>query len=272
MADFYHINSKGEKFDFKSNNVYLNGLPLRDFEWSYTKNDDNSYTFSRKDINYTLSVVISLSDVTNARKIKDSFYAHFDYDCMYNKIGYIYINGWKMGVNVVKKAHSSAYGKGYLQLSVEILTRTFWTRETLTHCAIGTSELTDSKTYSYTYPYKYVSLGGSSTIINNSEFDSDIIIAIYGSCTNPYINIGGNIYQVNATVEANERLEINTSDKTVVLIGPSGDETNMFSKRSQTYNIFTKVASGSSNVTWDNSFAFDITVIEKRSEPKWGVD
>ena len=49
----------------------------------------------------------------------------------------------------------------------------------------------------------------------------------------------------------------------------SGYTINWFDKRGRDNYIFEAIPTGINAVTWNGTFDFDLTIIEKRSEPKW---
>ena len=89
---------------------------------------------------------------------------------------------------------------------------------------------------------------------------------------NPAIKIGDNLYQINTTLEANERLEIDTMKKKAVKITAHGDEINVFNDRNKDNRLYIPIPPGTNIVVWNNSFSFDIVVYDARSEPKWESD
>ena len=109
----------------------------------------------------------------------------------------------------------------------------------------------------------------SSAINNVSITESDFVLRIYGSVSKPLVKIGDNTYQVNVSLNVGERLEIDSRKKTVRLIHIDGYTENVLWSVAKEYYIFEKIASGTQIIAWDGSFAFDLILIDKRSEPLW---
>ena len=104
-------------------------------------------------------------------------------------------------------------------------------------------------------------------ILNENYVPSDAIIKIYGATTSPSITIGGNQYGAeNITLDADEWLEINTKDETIVITDGEGIE-NVFYHRLE--NSFEKIEVGSSEITWNGNLTVDIELLNSRSDPKW---
>lgn len=84
-----------------------------------------------------------------------------------------------------------------------------------------------------------------------------------------FVKIGDNTYQVNVSLNASERLEIDSRRKTVKLVHTDGYAENVLWSAVKEYYIFEKIASGTQIIAWNGSFSFDLILIDKRSEPLW---
>lgn len=117
----------------------------------------------------------------------------------------------------------------------------------------------------------------SRRITNPSLTPMPWVCHIYGPCTDPYFRIGGNLYQVLCQLSAGEHLTITslTGQKGVVLTDAVGGRTDVFAKarRGRGLNggeyIFQPIPAGTSEVTWPNTFGFDIAIVQERSTPPW---
>jgi hypothetical protein len=122
---------------------------------------------------------------------------------------------------------------------------------------------------SFDHPYEYAVRMNGRSIVCDSFSGSAFRLLIYGECINPTVNIGGHAYTVNGTVGNGETLLIDSMAKTITLKTAYGNTVNYFDKRSRDSYIFEPIPSGKNAVTWSGDFGFELTVIEKRSEPKW---
>lgn len=95
------------------------------------------------------------------------------------------------------------------------------------------------------------------------------MLRIYGSVSKPLVKIGDNTYQVNVSLNAGERLEIDSRRKTVKLVHTDGYAENVLWSAVKEYYIFEKIVAGTQIVAWNGSFSFDLILIDKRSEPLW---
>lgn len=96
-------------------------------------------------------------------------------------------------------------------------------------------------------------------------------LTVYGPAENPYVIVGGNRYQVEASLLEGDLLIVDSMAKTVTLRDVDGGETSLFASavREDGARIFKDMPGGASAVSWTGAFGFDITFIERRSEPAW---
>ena len=123
--------------------------------------------------------------------------------------------------------------------------------------------------YPYDYPYDYSVSHFFRNIVCDSIGDSNFRITIYGEAINPTIVIGDHIYTINGTVGKGESLLIDSVNKSITLTTATGTRVNWFDKRGRDYYIFEPIPAGKNSVRWSGDFGFNLTVIEKRSEPRW---
>lgn len=274
LEKFKHVNSQNHVLDFLSLGIYANANELRDYEWSVTSENDSITGLTRGVAKKTIPFVFYCSE-EKANEIKNKFYEHFEIDILKQEKGYFEINGYRYYCFLTKSKKSDYFkSKRLLKLSVEVTTdRPFWIKETdyILYDSKTDSNIAiiESKTYTYAYPYVYRKEKGMSNIINESFIEADAVIRMYGICTNPFIKIGDNLYQVNIILDANEYLEINTYNRTIYKISNYGTKTNVFNFRNKDYNCFEKIPSGAVQVTWNGLFKVEIIIIDKRSEPLW---
>ena len=123
--------------------------------------------------------------------------------------------------------------------------------------------------YPAEYPFGYVLPRNSNIIVCNSVRDNSFKLKIYGAITNPTVTIGGQLYAVNGTVKERESLLIDSTTKTITMTRTTGQKENWFDNRNRDSYIFEPIPPGQNIVVKNGSFGVELTVIEKRSEPKW---
>ena len=123
--------------------------------------------------------------------------------------------------------------------------------------------------YPYDYAYDYAIAINGRNIVCDSVGKNEFRLLIYGQAVNPSVSIGGHQYAINGTIAAGETLLIDSITKTITLTTANGNKVNWYDKRNRSSYIFEHIPSGQNAVLWSGAFGFDLTVIEKRSEPKW---
>jgi len=123
--------------------------------------------------------------------------------------------------------------------------------------------------YPYDYTYDYAMSLTGRNIVCDSVGDNAFRLRIYGQVQNPVVIIGGHTYAINGTIAAGESLLIDSMAKTIMLTTSTGAKVNWFDKRVRDNYIFQPIPAGQNMVSWVGAFGFDLTVIEKRSEPRW---
>ena len=247
-----HTNSNNETLDFTSLGIFANYSDLRDFEWSVKTNNNRITGFYKGVVTKTIPFVF-LVDQQKANEIKNQFYEHFEIDILKKEKGYFEING----------------DKRLLYLSVEITTDdSYWIRETSYIVDFSSSSSRAVTKYPFAYPFTY-SVPKTVNIVNESFTDTDMIMRIYGRCTNPIINISDNTYQLYVTLNAEEYAEIDTFKKTITKYSSNGVQSNIFNSRNKSYDAFKKIPQGSFDITTVGVEKVDIVLIERRGEPRW---
>lgn len=105
----------------------------------------------------------------------------------------------------------------------------------------------------------------------------NVRLTIYGPCVSPYVIVGGNRYAVDVTLAEGERVEVDGRDKTITKVTADGTCVNCFGKGDRTGGegggsyVFERlpVSQWPIQVSWDNSFGFDLAWYEEEGEPPW---
>lgn len=105
------------------------------------------------------------------------------------------------------------------------------------------------------------------------------ICHIYGPATSPYFRIAGNLYQVNCEIPQGAYLTIDAraGSKSVILTDLVGGRTDMFAKARRGRGLgggeylFQPIPAGNNEITWPNTFGFDISIVQERSTPPWSI-
>lgn len=264
-------NNRNEVNVFGSKELFINDMDLFDYGWSYDTNFGRVDNFRRDIQERELTISIYGKTEAEANNRKNKVFEVFEKDILANTPGKLWIGDYYLSCYIVEGAMLAYYRQGnYLSKGITIVTDTpYWIKETSNIFRSLEGGQNSKSFYDYDYPYGYSNNLGVRNINNNHFIESDIKIIIHGPVINPTIYINGYQYKVNTELLMGEYLTISTKDKTIIKTKNNGEQINEFYKRDKDYNIFRKISPGSSFVSWDETFTFEIIVIEERSEPKW---
>lgn len=129
--------------------------------------------------------------------------------------------------------------------------------------------------YPFDYEYDYQKTSYTGSVTPSVYTPSDVHLVMFGPAVNPYVIVGGNRYEVDVTVPAGGYLTVDGRDKTIKLTLADGTVQNAFAYGVRgggagggSY-IFERVPAGTSEVTFDGSFGFDLGWYEEEGEPPW---
>lgn len=111
-----------------------------------------------------------------------------------------------------------------------------------------------------------------------SSGSSDVRIVFWGPCVDPYVDIAGNRYAVDATVPAGGYLVVDGHawPKTVTL-NVNGAETDLFARAHRGTGegggeyCFQRIPPGEHEVSWPGSYGVDVHRYEEEGEPPWAA-
>lgn len=274
LEKFIFENHLGQRFEGLPNGVFLNYNDLRDYSWSYDTINNRISRFYMGTKSRKLPLVVKCDSDEEAVAVKNRLHELAEADIEAKIPGKIFVGDYYTNGYITGSTKSN-----YLvtkQLCNIELTLTSddpaWYREQThtflpgTGSAIGIGGGTD---HPYDYPYDYaLSLMGQK-IVCDSVGSNGFRLLIYGEAVNPSVVIGGHVYAINGTIGKGESLLIDSLTKTITLTTAFGHKINWFDKRGRGDYIFEPIPAGQNTVSWLGTFGFDLTVIEKRSEPRW---
>ena len=274
LDKFIYEDHLGRQFDGLKNGVYLNYNELRDYEWSYETINNRISRFYRSITPRKIPIVVCCGSDEEAVAVKNRLLELAETDIEARlpgkvRLGEYYTNGYITG----SKKSNFLINKRLCNIELTLTSDDpAWYREQ-NHVFVtndgGTSSLDGGTDHPYDYPYDYaVSLMGR-TITCDTVGSNAFRLLIYGEALNPSITIGGHTYAINGTIGKGETLLIDSLAKTITLTTATGSKVNWFDKRNRDSYIFEPIKSGQNAVTYSGTFGFDLTIIEKRSEPRW---
>lgn len=275
LENFIYENHLKQRFVGLENGVYMNANDLRNYSWSYdTINDRISrFYYGKKD--RKLPLIVYCDTEQQAVDIKNRLLELTETDIEARQAGKVYIGDYYTYGYITASAKSNyLLTKRLCKLDLTLTSeKAAWYKDE-TKAFPKDSKNEEINTvgggdYPYDYPYDYALAGVNRQIMCSNIRPSDFRLLIYGAISKPSVTIGGHTYTVNADIGEGETLLIDSFNKTITLTTAAGQRVNYFDKRSRDSYIFEPIPKGQNTVVWNGSFGFDLTVIEKRSEPKW---
>lgn len=266
LENIRYTNNLGEtiRFDGTENIIAAHG-DLRDWSLVY---DGDKFTF---DETVEKSVPLKIFGTTNqVRTARNRLFEIANADTAANKYGRLWFDDYYMKC-YISESKKSRYMADYGTITVKIWTdNPYWIKETTLEFR-KTGVVESGLKYKKKYEYKYTDYSFQQTVTNQSLAPAPFRLKIYGAATNPNIAIGSQRYQVNTSIAANQYLTLTAIDrqKTIILTAQNGTKTNLFNSRNKIYNVFAPIPTGTFSVSWDGTFDFDLTVLDRRSEPPW---
>lgn len=268
-------NSLGDVLPLSGGGVFADIAEL--FSWKLDEQEINGRisSFNRKTSSRKIEVLVYSSD--RANQLRDQIYDISAIDTEARQYGKIWADEWYLKCYITAAQISEAWEPtGAARFSLTITSdNPVWRRDE-THSIIrGDNSGSIDLDYPFNYPHDFATPAADVYIENRSALPSDATIRIYGGATSPAITVGDNRYAVGVTLAPGDYLEIDTEEKTVKVKRAAGAQENAFDKIEGEYMrgsgsyIFEKIPSGSSNITWDGSFSFDVETHEKRDVIRW---
>lgn len=277
MAEIYYKNANGRKIEFGRAPYYLQrATDLMSHKWEYTNSEYvskiESFSMEFVEKEFTLAV-LAVDDKDYAKALKD-LHDVFDSDVKNLTCGRLYVGLDYLNCYIIE-CNQSSYDR-----RANVVFKPFkliaesgqWIREKeyvstdITAEGEGEEELGLDYPHDYPFDYKH---SKSDTVYNESVGGMDFKMVIYGACEYPEVTIGTNVYFVETTLEASERLEIDSINKTVRKYDSLGNFESVFHLRDRDHYIFNQIPTGISSIQRNDSYDVHLTVYEYRSEPEW---
>lgn len=274
LENFIFENHLGKRFEGLENRVFLNENDLRDYSWSYNTLNGKITRFFRSVESKKIPLIVYCESDAKALEIKNQLHEMAEADIVAEIPGKIYIGDYyTKGYITASEKSDYLITKRLCQLTLTFTTddASWYKEERHAFPANMKSDIGigSGSEYPFDYPYDYTLATNGKKIVCDSVKSNAFKLRIFGYAKNPSITVGGHHYTINGTVGVGESLLIDSVNKTIVLTTATGAQFNWFDKRNRASYIFEPIPSGQNTVTWNGSFGFDLTVIEKRSEPKW---
>ncbi len=292
-----YVNGKGDVIDFTAglmnsdgsiNPYHLVTGSFMDYELSYNSSDDYRLrgskitAFKRSATDFTLELDVLAATEEIYISSVNALHDIVDYDVDAQSPGTLYVDGSYIKCYIRASAKED-WESPTLFMSVTLTAvaefPAWWTETSYSFAAIESTDEEEEDDYVVAegdseeedFPYDFLNGTASRVISNTSAYKTSYyILRIYGPCTNPTVTIGSLTIEANVTLSVNDVLEINSYERTITITNTrSGTVTNAFGSRSKDTDIFTRIDTGYVSVYTSSDFAFDLVLLDKRSEPLW---
>lgn len=272
IDEFIFENHLGQRFEGLPNRVYLNHNDLRDYSWGFDTINNRISRFYRGITSRKIPLVVYCNSGDEAVSVMNRLHELAEADVVAKIPGKIFVGDYYTSGYITASVKSNyLIRRKYCKIELTLTSDDpMWYLEH-THPFLPGTEggFIGGVDYPFDYRYDYALSMNGRKIVCNSVGSSAFRLLIYGEATNPSVIINGHTYTVNGTIGKGESLLIDSMNKTITLTTASGRKVNWFDNRGRDEYIFEPLPAGQSTVTWAGSFGFDLTVVEKRSEPKW---
>ena len=254
--------------------LHLMSTDLLDHEWSYEIDGQHVRKLRLEAREATLRIGMWGGSLAERTRL----YRTLDADAMAAECGTLAFHGYSLRVlPVAASLDAWWFADGIEEREVTLLApRPMWCRDVTRPFPITSGSGTDQADLDHPYDYPHDWRRGSTArrISVNTVGEAEFRLIVYGPATHPSVIVAGNRYEVDVSVPDGSRLELDTRDRTVRVIGRSGDVTNAFDARVRGRRgggsyAFQPLPAGESQVTSDNTFGFDIVIHDERTEPAW---
>lgn len=270
------INHLNECIDFGSNGIYINENDLHDYAWNYKSDGDRISQFTKGIVKKAIPIVICCDSAEEGTEKRNKLLEICEKDVLAHEHGKIIIGDYYLRCFVTEsKKEEYLKDKSYMKATLTVISDyPQWVKESTVSFRVSGEVVGGESTkrnydYNYDFPFDYMSQTKNKTIVNSGFVDTNFKLIIFGAVSNPTVYIAGHKYQINVDVGENEYIMIDSMSKTIRLTKYNGEIVNVFNKRCRDSYVFQKIPAGSNIVGWNNTFGFDIILLDERSEPKW---
>lgn len=206
----------------------------------------------------------------------DAFRRCADSDMRKGTPGTIRVEGWFQRCFVVASEVDGIGSDFFTAKLTMVLLDGVWLRGTTTAFApVQSSADYEFLDLPHDLPYDLGVAPPQQYAINPGYSDSPVKLVVYGPAVNPSVRLAGNLYQVDVTVPDGGYMDIDPLRRAVTVVSADGSTMDAFSKAHRGSGagsgeyIFERAPAGTSEISWDNSFGFDLTLYEEEGEPSW---
>ena len=185
-------------------------------------------------------------------------------------------DGWERKAYIKGLSHSLMKHRSKSKAVITLLGG-FWTRSKKQTFIAGLN--IGGLDFPFDFPFDFSFMSGQGSLVNDTALEAMAKITFYGQCTNPYVVIGDNRYEVDYSAVAGAKIVIDfTGDEpTVMHYDQFGNGYSIVEHAVRTGGLdggsyaFKPFRAGRSTVTWSGTFTIDVEWLERDTEVPWST-
>lgn len=265
-----YINSNGKEVNLNKYPYRMLVSDLLDYEWGIIGSANTISGFQSQICERSINIDVWKTKEKSSRALMNELTNIFETDIAAEMPGKLCIDDSYLICYIYKSEKSEWETELRTSCKYGIVTdKPFWITEVSKSFKPNAGTSSAALDYPHDYPYDYAPQILSENIVNDNYADADFRMMIYGPAVNPSVTIGPNIYKIYTELSETDYLVIDTQERIVAQYDNVGTETKKFNSREKIYEIYAKIPPGIHEVYWPGGYGFDITMYQKRSEPRW---
>ena len=271
--------SNGERFNLMQSPIFCqNPEALAATDWKYTASAGPGVKpriskIYRPAKEHSLTLAVFADDAEEFNAIMRKLHEAFETDVRSKRPGKMWWGDYYKPVYIVATEHAEFdedFEETEEAVTVIALSQYWISPAKGEYRAAESQETEEWLDYAFDYAADYKKALTVSKLQNDSMFESDFALTIYGPCQNPVITIGEAPYALTVSLGSGERVTVDSSAQTIRRTSSKGVEENAFRTwTDKEHYIFRKIPPGRVAVGWSKLFDFDLTVFRERNTPEW---
>lgn len=270
-----YTNHLGQTVTVGDGALHWLGTDLLSHEWSYEADGQRAWGLRLGARTFELAIGMMGGSLAE----RTALYRALEADAVNGRPGTLSWRGYNLTViPVASSLDNWWFDDGIEERTVRLLApRPLWTHDVTQQFRTTDNDNVESVDLDYAYEYAHDWMAPqvrSRPLKVDTMGETEFRLVVYGPATDPYVTIAGNRYEVAVSVPAGSRLELDTRDRTIRLVGRQGDVTNCYAQRTRGIRgggsyAFQPLPRGLHEVLCDGTFGFDVVIHDERTEPAW---
>lgn len=271
--------SSGRVYDFRAKgSTKIKAAGFHSYEWDPDTDDlvqgVKVNAFKRKSAKYEMELLLIGARADN-RSLRDAMHDDFERDVETMHPGKLTWGDYNLDCYVIESETEPDDVPGRVLNKIKFYAPyPYWYSEQ-TYSYAPYEQVTDGKTYDYTYEYTYGRKNTTDIIVGHYK-PVNYKAVVYGPAGSVHIAVGDKVIAVNAAIDDGGYMVIDSRpganpDRRCYTVSASGVITNVFDMRDPAYELFSQIQPGHHTLNITGSYAVDLTIFKERSEPTWTI-